>query len=621
MQRGFRLSIELADVVGDIEGGRFSSAVVRLRRHLAASPAEIDSLFLQGLVAHATGQPTLACNLRVLAVAPGDAAAGANAAGALVERGELVRARRLLRRALAVQPAFPPAHANLGVCLLHEGRFQPAIDVLTRTLRLAGPEPPTLLNLGAALEGCGRKSEAQSAYRVALVMAPSFARAIYNEGVLDQGRGDVEAAIGLFRRTLALVPGDARVHSHLLFALAYRADYGNHRREAEAERWAARHGRMDTPPVAAAPSNPDPGRRLRIGYLSSDFRAHPVARNVEGLVRCHDRSAFEVALYSATPGADEVTERLQRSADLWRDLGPADDASIAARIRQDQVDILVILGAHTGDNRPLVAASRPAPVIVSAHDLGTSGMAEFGYWLTDAVLHPPDAPERFVETLVRLPCFYLHTPPAAPPVRPQPLGRDETVFISANNPAKLSPETIALWSRVLAAIPRSSLVLKFSDAFADPVTRLRQERQFAAHGVGRDRLVFVSDSRGHADHLARLGEADIALDPFPFNGSTTSFEALWMGLPVVALAGSCFAGRVGASLLSAVGLPELIAADADAYVRIAAGLAADRPRLAGLRAGLRDRVAASPLCRPEDYARAVEQAYRETWRRCCGAMP
>lgn len=611
------MNVELSDIARDIEGGRFASALVRLARRLASLPADIDALFLKGFVAHATGRPTLGWNLRVLAVAPGHPAAAANAAGVLVDRGELASAQRLLRRALVVEPAFPPAHANLGLGLLRSGRFVPAIGVLVRALRLVAPEPLILLNLGAALDGAGRKAEAQSTYRVALAMAPDFARAIYNEAVLAQGRGDMEAAIGLFRRTLAIVPSDARVHSHLLFALAYRADHGNRRRFVEAVRWAARHGRVEPPPSPLVPSRPVAGRPLRIGYLSSDFRSHPVARNIEGLIRCHDRSAFEVALYSATPAADATTERLRQSADLWRDLASADDASIARQIRQDRVDILVILAAHTGDNRPLVAAFRPAPVVVSAHDLGTSGMPEIDYWLTDATLHPPDTPERFVETLVRLPCFYLHTPPEAPPVHPRPAGRKSTIFVSANNPAKLSAETIALWSRVLATVPDSELVLKFADAFADPATRRRHEDRFAAHGVGRHRLIFVTDAQDPAGHLARLGGADIALDPFPFNGSTTTFEALWMGLPVVTLAGTCFAGRVGASLLTAASLPELVAADADAYVRIASELAADRSRLAGLRAGLRERVAASPLCQPESYARSVEAAYRRMWDAYC----
>jgi predicted O-linked N-acetylglucosamine transferase (SPINDLY family) len=612
------MTADLPRIIGDIEGGRLLPAQARLRALLGDRPDDLDALFLLGLVQQLRGLDTLPWNLRVLAIASGHSAAAANAAGALVERLQLARAFRLLRRALALDPAFAPALGNLGLALLREHTFVPAIRVLTRTLGLAGPDPLTLINLGAALEGGGSRAQAQWAYRIALAVAPDFARAVYNEAVLAQACGDIERALVLFRRTLAILPQDARVHSNLLFAMAYRADAGNRRRAAEAMRWAERHARLPVAP--AIPADRDPGRRLRIGYLSSDLRDHPVARNVEGLIRHHDRSGFEIALYSVTPGADSTTERLKRRADLWRESVLADDAGIAEQIRRDRIDILVVLGAHTGDNRPRVAAFRPAPILVGAHDLGTTGMPEIGWWLTDAVLHPPDTGEPFVESLKRLPCFYLETPPAAAPeVAPRPAGREEILFVSANNPAKLSPATIAVWSRVLAAVPGARLKLKFVGAFADPATRRRHEAAFAAHGIGAERLDLAHGRREPAEHLAEIGEADIALDPWPFNGSTTSFEALWMGLPVVSLAGSCFVGRVGASLLNAAGLPELIAADEDAYVRIAAGLAADRARLAALRAGLRARVAASPLCDAERYTRSVEQAYREMWRNSCGA--
>jgi predicted O-linked N-acetylglucosamine transferase (SPINDLY family) len=261
---------------------------------------------------------------------------------------------------------------------------------------------------------------------------------------------------------------------------------------------------------------------------------------------------------------------------------------------------------------------RPAPIMVGAHDLGTSGMPEIAYWLTDPVLHPGDTREPFVETLVRLPCFYLQTPPAdAPEVAPRPPALGRIAFVSANNPAKLSPATIALWSRVLEAVPGATLMLKFADAFADPATRRRHLDAFARHGIPAGRLALLSGNRDPRHHLATVGEADIALDPFPFNGSTTSFEALWMGLPVVTLAGSCFVGRVGVSLLAAVGLSELVARDEDDYVRIAQALAADPAKLAALRSELRARVSASPLCQPASYARTVEAAFRDMWRRWC----
>jgi len=587
-----------------------------LRRRLVEIPSDSDALFLVALAVQARGEPAHGGYERVLAVAAAHTGAAINAAVVLAERGQVSRAARLLRRAMAIDPALPPAHGNLGLCLLRAEDFAGAIAALRRTLGLAGIDLLTLLNLGVALERAGRKSEAQAHYRLTVVIAPDFGRAIYNEALLAQARGDMASAIGSFKRTLAIAPEDARVHSNLLFALAYRADRGNRMRAAEAIGWGRRHRPVmpPSPPVTAR----DPDRRLRLGYLSADLRASPVARNIEGLIGHHDRSAVEVAMYSVTPTADAVTARLRGHADLWRDLALADDGSVAETIRKDRVDILVVLGGHTGDNRPRIATFRPAPIMVSAHDLGTSGMAEIGYWLTDAVLHPPDSGEPFVERLVRLPCFYLQTPPAeAPPVEPRPADRRTIGFVSANNPAKLSPATIALWSRVLAAVPDSTLALKFADAFEDPATQRRHVSEFARHGISPERLSLVSGSRDSRDHLAAIGMADIALDPFPFNGSTTSFEALWMGLPVVTLAGSCFVGRVGASLLTAIGLPELIARDEDAYIGIARALATDSGRLAALRAGLRARVSASPLCQPAPYARSVEAALREMWRRWC----
>jgi predicted O-linked N-acetylglucosamine transferase (SPINDLY family) len=234
------------------------------------------------------------------------------------------------------------------------------------------------------------------------------------------------------------------------------------------------------------------------------------------------------------------------------------------------------------------------------------------------VLHPPDTPEPFTETLVRLPCFYLQRPPAeSPPIAVKAPRRDFALFVSANNPAKLSPETIAVWARILASVPRSRLQLKYLEAFADPGTREYVGGAFRHHGIAADRLIFSYGRTARADHLNMIGAGDVALDPFPFNGSTTTFEALWMGLPVVSLAGSCFVGRVGASLLAAVGLNEFVAPDEAAYVRIATELANGEARLFALRAELRSRVAASPLCNAEDYARSVERAYREMWRTWC----
>ncbi|MBM3572381.1 MAG: hypothetical protein FJX52_08490 [Alphaproteobacteria bacterium] len=397
-------------------------------------------------------------------------------------------------------------------------------------------------------------------------------------------------------------------HSNLIFALAYAPD-PDRRQLREARRWAARHAPVKPAPAFANARDPD--RRLRIGYLSADLRQHPIAYNVEDLLRCHDRNRHEVFAYSATATADAVTERIAGCVDRWRDVAGLTTVEITERIGSDRIDILVILAGHAGANPLAVAGLRPAPVQVSFHDVSTSGVEAIDAWLTDPVLHPPDTPEAFVERLVRLPCFYLHRPPdEAPGILPRTPGAS-VVFGSFNNPLKLGAETLEAWARILDAVPGSRLLLKYKNRFASPLVQAPIRRALG------DRVDFLAGDIGRAEQLALWNRVDVALDPFPFNGSTTSFEALWMGVPVVTLAGDRFVGRVGASLLTEAGLRDLEARDAAGYVALATRLAADQVRLDRLRVELRPRIAASRLCRPEAYARSVEEAYRGLWRRWC----
>ncbi len=535
--------------------------------------------------------------------------------------GDIVGASRLLRRALCLDPGVVACLGSLGLARFDGGDWEGAIVAFRRALALSGMEPATLINLGAAEEKRKRREAAEGAYRAAAALAPELPLAPYNLALLTQARGDVERAIVLLRRTLSLTPDDAVVHSNLIFSLAYRADFGSRNRAAETLRWSARHAQVT--PIGGSWSNKaEPDRRLRIGYLSADLRAHPVAQNLIGLLRHHDPRQVEIALYSVTPTEDRMTEALRGVSGRWCNLVGSDDETIARRIHADGIDILVNVAAHTGHNRPRVPAYRPAPVQANLFDLGTSGVAEVDYLLSDAVATPPHTSELFVETIERLPWLCTHElPEDSPPVTPLPAAKaGKVVFASINNPAKVSPETVVVWSRILGRIPEARLRLKYLDAFADRRTRERFEALFAASGVGPERIEFLSDGGSVGDHLAQLGSADIALDPFPFNGWTATFQALWMGLPVVSLAGSCFMGRIGASFLTTVGLPELVAATEDAYVGVAEALAADVGRLAALRAGMRSRVQASPLCRPADHAREVEAAYRRMWRRWCARI-
>jgi predicted O-linked N-acetylglucosamine transferase (SPINDLY family) len=314
-----------------------------------------------------------------------------------------------------------------------------------------------------------------------------------------------------------------------------------------------------------------------------------------------------------------VAAQFRGLARAWRVTTGLGDGDVAGAIRQDEIDVLVILAGHTGHNRMGVAAHRPAPVQVSFHDLTTSGLAVMDAWLTDPVLHPAASEEQFTERLVRLPCFYLHRPPdAAPEIGAPPhRTRGHITFGSCNNPAKLSLPVIRLWSRILQAVPNSRLLLKYVDWFGDEAVAGRFGRLFETHGIAADRIRFERGDLRRAEQLRILNEVDIALDPFPFNGSTTTFEALWMGVPVVTLAGSRFVGRVGASVLTRLDLANLVAETAEDYVRIAVALAADAERLGSLRRSLREQVRASALCNAPAYARSVEAAYRALWTDWC----
>jgi protein O-GlcNAc transferase len=266
-------------------------------------------------------------------------------------------------------------------------------------------------------------------------------------------------------------------------------------------------------------------------------------------------------------------------------------------------------------------AVKPAPVVIAFHAIGSTGLPTVDHWVTDELLHPVDTREEFTESLLRLPCFYLHRPPdgSPDPGPPPSAAAGRVTFGSFNNPAKVTPDVVALWARVLSSVPGSRLLLRNGRRFGDPRVIDRFRALFAGQGIAADRLLFEGHQLPRNGHLAGFDQVDISLDPFPFNGSTTTFESLWMGVPVVTLTGDRFVGRVGLDVLSRVGLADLAVADGDAYVAAAVALAADLPRRTALRRDLRSTVLASPLCDAPAYARAFEAAVRNAWGQWCGS--
>jgi predicted O-linked N-acetylglucosamine transferase (SPINDLY family) len=495
-------------------------------------------------------------------------------------------AERAFLEVLRREPHNPDALNLLGLLAYRRTHYDTAAAYFREAVQSGGDIPEFHANLGTALEGIGSLREAEQSYR----------------------------------RAIALAPGELRYRLMLLFLLGRDAAtspaalLAEHRRFAEAL--------VDPGPTAAFPAArfTDPERRLRVGYVSGDFRLHAMAFFLEPLLAARDRAAFEVYCYQTLPEADERTERFRASADHWREVSGLADEALAARIRADEIDVLVDLAGLTTGNRVRVLARRPAPVQVSYLGyLATTGVPAIDYRITDAFADPPAVSDAwYSEQLVRLPqsfwCF-------APPDRmPEPLARVKAdaapiVFGSFNRLTKVQPELLRLWGRLLMQVPEAELWVL--DVPSDDAHE-RVVAEITAAGVAPTRIKTWGRLPPEA-YWYRIRRADVALDTFPYNGGATTCECLWLGVPVVTKAGAMGFARSGASILGNIGLSELVADSEDDYVEIAARLASDRARLRALQGGLRARMLASPLLDAPGFMRDLEQAYRALWRRACAA--
>jgi protein O-GlcNAc transferase len=559
---------------------------------------------------------------RAIGIRPDYAEAHSNLGNALRQQGKLDEAITACGRAVGIKPDHAQAYSNLGNALRDQGKHEEAIAAYRKAIYINPDYAEAYSNLGGALEDQGKLDEVIAACRRAIGIKPDYAEAYCNLGVAMEGQGKLDEAIAAYRQATGIKPDYADAHSNLLFCLNRSDKVTAEQLFAAHLEWDERHGQQAVRPTAYS-HNREPARRLRIGYVSPDFRQHSVAYFVEPLLQGHDRQQVEVFCYAEVVRPDQVTARLQGLADHWlTTVGLSDDA-VAERIRADGIDILVDLAGHTAHNRLQVFARKPAPVQVTW--LGypnTTGLKAIDYRLVDAVTDPAGEADAFAsETLVRLEGGFLcyaggkdALEPAAPPC----LKTGRVTFGSFNNPAKVSAATFDAWAALLTRLPQAQLLLK-GKPFADDGTRMLCLQRLGERGVSADRVELMAQLPDPAAHLAAYHRVDIGLDPFPYNGTTTTCEALWMGVPVVTLRGDRHAGRVGASLLTQIGVSDLIAASVEEYVAIAAALAVDPGRLNELRQTLRARLAASPLCDGRAFASKVEAAFRAMWQQWCGA--
>jgi predicted O-linked N-acetylglucosamine transferase (SPINDLY family) len=533
---------------------------------------------------------------------------------ALMALGRFEDARLTFQQALYLRPDLAEVSNNLGLAVLNQGRPAEARQHFEHAIQIRPDLADAHNNLGLALEGIGEPDLALASFERAAEIDPSDCGALTNLANACQNQGRAAEALTYFRRAVASRPDNAAVHSNLLLAMQYDPGPDPAKILAEARRYARQHAE----PLLAArfeprPNRPQAGSRQRIGYVSSDFREHPVVYFLEPILAAHDHRLFEVFCYADVPRPDARTRCLQGYADCWRSLVGLSDAQAASVIREDDIDILVDLAGHTGGNRLLAFARKPAPVQVSYLGyLGTTGLAAMDYYLTDAHADPPGVSEAYYqEQLIRLPeCGFCYAPGPAPQVSPEPpaLRSGKVTFGCLNNPIKVSDQVLAVWSRVLEAVPRSRLVVR---TWAGRLAEERTRSILASHSIAPECVSFARHTASRHEYLELYDVMDIALDPFPYNGVTTTCDALWMGVPVISLAGSMGASRQGVRFLRSVGLGELVAPTIEDYVRIAIELAGDLARLANLRASLREQMSRSPLLDARRLTRDLEAVYSD----------
>lgn len=581
---------------------------------LRQTPEHADALHYHGLLQHQRGAHEAAFEQisRSVGVNPANAKALNNAGLVLIALERHHEALVYLDRSLAIDAEQGKAYFNRGRALVELADWQLAEASLRKAAELEPHLAEAHFLLGRSLRQQSRLPEAADHYRKAITLKPDFPEAIANLGILLGMQGDTDGAIAAFRQVLSLKPDDNDVRSKLLLAMNYASDINQQEIEQESATWdtVAMRG---TPIMDTVTNDRDPDRVLRVGFVSPDFRTHSVSYFFRPLLRGLRDQPVATYCYAQVSQPDDTTRDLQSLADHWHSTVGMDDDAVTRLIRDDAIDILIDLAGHTRDNRLDVFARRPAPV--QATWLGypnTTGLKAIDYRLVDAVSDPDDSGS---ETLIRLPNGFLCY--EAPDDAPEPVlqhGDRGVVFGSFNNAQKISDDCIELWARVLSATPEARLLLK-STYLSEGDSRVRLLTRFAEHGIDANRLDMRGKTISRVDHLQLYNVIDVCLDTVPYNGTTTTCEALWMGVPVMTLLGDHHRARVSASILKHAGLDDLIASDRDDFVARAVALAQDRPRLQDYRKTMRHRMA--PMCDGARFARDFADALRDIWREWC----
>lgn len=528
-------------------------------------------------------------------------------------RGDNQRAVDLIELALA-RNVTPTGLCNLGNALVELGRVAEGFASYERCVELFPSHAPAFYNTACELQKQGRLSEAEKSYRQAIAAAPGYAEAHHNLGTLLSNMGRHEEAMECFRRALALKPDYKEAHGNLIYEMYYLPETTGEELAAEVHRWGEAYGRG--PATAARARKSDPVAKLKIGYFSPDFRDHAASYFLEPVLRHHDPASTETYCYSQVTKPDLVTARIRGYASHWRDVASLGDDELTSLVRNDGIDVLIDCAGHTRGNRLGMFSQGPAALQIGTYlGLGgTIGVPAIRYFLSDPHITPAGFEKHFAETLVRMPRVFMPFQPRRewPEVVPEPAG--PAVFVCFTEPLRLSAMLLGMWRRILERAPGSRLLFKHPQ-YSNPrvVANFR-----AILGSLSERADFEGIEGGWTRHWDVYRRVSVALDAFPVTGATSTAIPLWMGVPVVSLAGSHSGQRFGVSILTNAGAPELVAATPEAYVEKAVALANDRDRLAGYRRNLRAVMAASPLLDGPGVVRELENVLRALWREECG---
>jgi len=541
------------------------------------------------------------------------------------QAGRLLQAEAIYRQILQREPNHPEALHFLGVIAYQTGNNDIAVELISKAIGI-NASSQMYCNLGAVFQALYKLDNAVESYRNALALKPDFADAYHNLGITLLDQGNLEAAVENFRQALVLKPDYAEAYSKLLFLYGYHASLESREYLAIARSWELAcvpaqdrklaHDRTFNRPPSA-------GRRLRVGYISCDYRHHPVSFNIEQIFAHHDRTRIELFAYSTNGVRDAVTERLQALVEHWVPVMGLPDAAIRERIEADGIDVLIDLSGHTAHNRMGVFARRAAPV--QAYYLGyfaSTGLTEMDYLIGDDILTPPETDSHFSEQVWRLPRIWQsYNGKSDAPLTDWHPAEDGRIWVgSFNNLSKLTPATLSIWAKVLHALPEGRLLLK-TNSLVDVGNRQRILNAMSGHGIAPDRIELrdSSDTPAWLSHMAYYNRLDIALDPVGgMGGGITTCDALWMGAPVITLEGDRYASRVTATILNAIGHPEWIARSEAEYIGKVVALARDVEHRKELRVAQRSRITQSPLCDASGLTRCIENAYFEMFDQWLG---